>query len=379
MANVSVKNLSEIVRLKTGNIPALKDVSFEIADGEFATILGPSGCGKTRVLRMIAGLENPSAGDILVDNRRVNAVPARDRDIAMIFRDSALYPQMSVYENMAFGLKRRKFDQPEIKKRIRDAASILRIDELLDQEPKLLSAGERRRVAVGRAIVRQPKLFLIEGPGAELEAPLRAELRREIITLHQRLGATMIYATDDPAEAMAMSDRVVVMDGGRVRQNDTPSGVYHRPANLFVAGFVGNPAINLVHGTLKQERDALLFREVEGGTIELPLEGMEGPRVREFVGKGVVLGIRPEAIRTVDRLDGGEHGRRGFPALVEIVESEGATTKMYLQTGAHTIVMSNSGTPMDRQLSGRRMRFQVGMSGLHLFDPGSAERIGSIR
>jgi multiple sugar transport system ATP-binding protein len=377
MANVSVRNLSEITPDKTGDLAALNNVNFEIADGEFATILGPSGCGKTRTLRMIAGLEKCSAGDILVGDRRVNDVPARDRDIAMVFRDPALYPHMSVFENMGFGLKLRKFGDAEIKKRIRDAASILRIDELLERQPKLLSDDERRRVALGRAIVRQPKLFLIEEPGAEIEMQTRSELRKEIIMLHQRLEATMIYATYDSVEAMAMSDRIVVMDRGVVQQNDEPGAVYNTPRNLFVAGFVGSPAMNLVQGILKQDRDTLVFREADGGTIELRLEGMESPGAREFIGKPVVLGVRPEGIQVVERAEGNGRGRTGFPAVVEIVELAGAAAKMYLQTGAHTIVTANLASTLSRQSSGRRMRFHMDVSRVHLFDPASTLRIGT--
>jgi multiple sugar transport system ATP-binding protein len=243
----------------------------------------------------------------------VNDVPPKDRDIAMVFQNYALYPHMSVYDNMAFGLKLRKFPKAEIKKRVQDAAAILGIEELLERKPKALSGGQRQRVAVGRAIVRQPKVFLFDEPLSNLDAKMRVQMRTEITKLHQRLQATMVYVTHDQVEAMTMGDRIVVMNKGVVQQNDTPLTLYNAPVNLFVAGFLGSPPMNIVHGTLKQERDALVFNEMEGGTIQVRLPAAERPAAREFIGKPMLLGIRPEDIEVAQFTKGQENAPASFP------------------------------------------------------------------
>src|SRR5215211_1410965 len=249
MAKVTVKNVYKIYPgEKGGDVTAVDDVSLEIQDREFVVLVGPSGCGKSTTLRMIAGLEEISRGDIFIGDRRVNDVPPKDRDIAMVFQNYALYPHMSVYDNLAFGLKLRKFPKPEIRKRVSDAAAILGIEQLLDRRPKALSGGQRQRVALGRAIVRQPKVFLFDEPLSNLDAKMRVQMRTEITKLHQRLQATMVYVTHDQAEAMTMGDQIVVMRDGRVQQNDTPMNIYQRPANQFVASFVGSPAMNFIRG-----------------------------------------------------------------------------------------------------------------------------------
>jgi multiple sugar transport system ATP-binding protein len=374
MAKVTVKNVYKTYPGEKGrDIPAVTDVSLEIRDREFVVLVGPSGCGKSTTLRMIAGLEEISKGDIFIGDRRVNDVPPKDRDIAMVFQNYALYPHMSVYDNMAFGLKLRKYPKAEIKKRVMDAASILGIEELLERKPKALSGGQRQRVAVGRAIVRQPKVFLFDEPLSNLDAKLRVQMRTEITKLHQRLQATMIYVTHDQVEAMTMGDRIVVMNGGVVQQTDTPLALYNAPANLFVAGFLGSPPMNFINGTLKEEREMLLFSEIQGGTmqIRLPMAGREG--AREWIGRPILLGIRPEDIELA-QFSGSEASKGSFPAIVDIVEPMGAETNLYLQTGAHTVVC-RSQRPLDHREAGHRFQFEINLSKAHVFDPSSGGRV----
>ena len=375
MAKVSIKNVSKVYPgEKRRDVTAVSDVSLEIADREFVVLVGPSGCGKSTVLRMIAGLEEITTGEIFIGDRRVNDVSPKDRDIAMVFQNYALYPHMSVYDNMAFGLKLRKFAKTEIKKRVEDAAGILGIEDLLDRKTKALSGGQRQRVAVGRAIVRQPKVFLFDEPLSNLDAKMRVQMRTEITKLHQRLQATMIYVTHDQVEAMTMGDRIVVMDRGVVQQIDAPLRLYHEPANLFVAGFLGSPPMNFVHGTLKQERDAIVFREKDEGTVEARWPGSARPAAAAFAGQPVVLGIRPEDVELVPVTAGEKPEAGTFPAIVDIVEPMGAETNLYLQTGAHALVCRSQGA-LDHREAGRRMRFTVNPEKAHLFDPVTKERI----
>ncbi len=376
MAKVTLKHVHKIYPAEKGaDVPAVSDVNLEIADREFVVLVGPSGCGKSTTLRMIAGLEEVSRGDIFIGERRVNDVPPKDRDIAMVFQNYALYPHMSVYDNLAFGLKLRKYPKTEIKKRVADAASILGIESLLERKPKALSGGQRQRVAVGRAIVRQPKVFLFDEPLSNLDAKMRVQMRTEITKLHQRLQATMIYVTHDQVEAMTMGDRIVVMNNGLVQQNDTPLKLYHEPANLFVAGFLGSPPMNFLHGTLKDERGAFLFSEMEGGTVKVRLPAADRPRAREFVGKKMLLGIRPEDIEVEGTgASRPETAVAGFPAIVDIVEPMGAETNLYLQTGAHTVVC-RSQRSFDHREAGHRLQFEMDIAKAHLFDPVSTERI----
>ena len=352
----------------------MNDVSLEIADREFVVLVGPSGCGKSTTLRMIAGLEEISRGDVFIGERRVNDVPPKDRDIAMVFQNYALYPHMSVYDNMAFGLKLRKFPKPEIKKRVTDAAAILGIEEFLQRKPKALSGGQRQRVAVGRAIVRQPKVFLFDEPLSNLDAKMRVQMRTEITKLHQRLQATMIYVTHDQIEAMTMGDRIVVMNHGLVQQNDAPLKLYHEPVNLFVAGFLGSPPMNFLQGTLKQSGDAFIFTEMEGGTISVRLPAATRPGAKAFDGQPMVLGIRPEDIEVAQFDKSREETAAGFPAIVDIVEPMGAETNLYLQTGAHTVVC-RSQRALDHREAGHRMQFELNVEKAHLFDPVSTLRI----
>jgi len=376
MAKVSLKNVSKIYpRENGGEINAIKDLSLEIADREFVVLAGSPGCGKSTVLRMIVGLEEISKGDIYIGEKRVNGVAPKDRDIAMVFQNYALYPHMSVYDNLSFGLKLRKFSQPEIKKRVVDAASILGIESLLDYKPIALSGAQRQRAAVGRALVRQPKVYLFDEPLFNLDPKLRVQMRAEIIKLHQRLQATMIYVTHDQIEAMTMGDRIAVMNDGRVQQIDVALVLYNEPVNLFVAGFLGSPPMNFISGKLKEDGDKLRFHEDEGGTIEVAFAAADRPAAREFVGQNIILGIRPENldVSTLSRKES-KAAATGFPAIIDIVEPVGAETDLYLQTGAHTLVC-HSQSAFDRKDAGRRLQFEVNLAKAHLFDPVSTVRL----
>ena len=373
MAKVTVQNIYKIYPGDKGrDVTAVTDVSLEIQDKEFVVLVGPSGCGKSTTLRMIAGLEEISKGDIYIGDRRVNDVPPKDRDIAMVFQNYALYPHMSVYDNMAFGLKLRKYPKAEIKKRVVDAAGILGIEELLERRPKALSGGQRQRVAVGRAIVRQPKVFLFDEPLSNLDAKMRVQMRTEITKLHQRLQATMIYVTHDQIEAMTMGDRIVVMNNGVVQQTDTPLKLYNEPANLFVAGFLGSPPMNFINGTLKQERDVFVFSEIQGGSIQVRLPAQARPGAANLLDRPVLLGIRPEDIELA-QFSGSEAATGSFPAIVDIVEPMGAETNLYLQTGAHTVVC-RSQRALDHREAGHRLQFEMSLNKAHLFDPASGRR-----
>ena len=376
MAKVSLKNVSKIYPgEKGGETNAVKDLSLEVADREFVVLVGPSGCGKSTTLRMIAGLEEISKGDICIGEKRVNGVAPKDRDVTMVFHNYALYPHMSVYDNLAFGLKLRKFSKSEIKKRVVDAASVLGIESLLDRKPKALSGVQQQRVAVGRAIVRQPKVFLFDEPLFNLDPKMRVQMRTEIIRLHQRLQITMIYATCDHVEATTMGDRIAVMNEGCVRQVDAPLVLYNEPVNLFVAGFLGFPPMNFISGTLKEGGDKIRFREDEGGAIEVAFSAADRSAAREFVGQNIILGIRPEDINvaTLSRKEGKAAGT-GFPAIVDIVEPVGAETNLYLQTGAHTLVC-HAQSAFDRGDAGRRLQFEMNLAKAHLFDPVSTVRL----
>lgn len=372
MAKVTLSHLSKTYSGgKSAPVLAVDDLNLEVADREFVVLVGPSGCGKSTTLRMIAGLEKCSSGDILIGDMRVNDVPPRDRDIAMVFQNYALYPHMTVFDNMAFGLKLRRYPKPEIKKRVQDAAGILGIGELLDRKPNALSGGQRQRVAVGRAIVRQPKVFLFDEPLSNLDAKLRVQMRAEITKLHQRLQATMIYVTHDQTEAMTLGDRIVVMNQGRIQQDDTPLKLYREPDNIFVAGFLGSPPMNFISGTLKAERAGLVFQESGDGTIRARFAEGQSSAALAYAGRQVVLGLRPESISVLSQPSGNEEG---FPAIIDLVEPMGAETNLYLQTGAHTVVCRSS-MQFDHGEAGRRRRFGLELAQAHLFDPETTRRI----
>jgi multiple sugar transport system ATP-binding protein len=328
MASVSLRNVKKTYE---GGVVAVHSFNLEIKDKEFVVLVGPSGCGKSTTLRMIAGLEEVTEGDIAIDGKIVNDVPPKDRDIAMVFQNYALYPHMTVYENMAFGLKLRKFPKEEIRQRVREAAGVLAIEELLERKPKALSGGQRQRVALGRAIVRKPKVFLFDEPLSNLDAKLRVQMRTEISKLHQRLGATMIYVTHDQTEAMTMGDKIVLMKDGVVQQIDTPLDIYNHPSNRFVAGFIGSPSMNFFRGTLTKGK-RLHFKEQSGG-VELAVSEKDQKRLTKFSGREIVLGLRPEHLR-----ESGHNGKGGTKTsvLVSVVEPMGNEFYVYFHTGDET-------------------------------------------
>jgi len=371
MAKVTLKNIYKIYPGDKGkDVTAVEDFNLDIEDREFVVFVGPSGCGKSTTLRMIAGLEEISKGDVFIGDKRVNDVPPKDRDIAMVFQNYALYPHMSVYDNMAFGLKLRKYPKAEIQKRVNEAAAILGIETYLDRKPKALSGGQRQRVAVGRAIVRQPKVFLFDEPLSNLDAKMRVQMRTEITKLHQRLQATMIYVTHDQIEAMTMGTRIVVMKDGLIQQVDTPLKIYGEPVNLFVAGFLGSPPMNFLKGTLGGKEGAITFKEMQGGAISLKLGDRKA--AVPFIGKEIVLGVRPEFCDLVP--PGKAPSDNSFQAVVDIVEPMGAETYFYLQTGAHTVI-SRSHANVDQREAGHRLQFEIDADKVHIFDPVSTLRV----
>ncbi len=355
--------LEHVDKVYAGNVKAVDDFNLEIRDGEFVVLVGPSGCGKSTTLRMVAGLEEITAGTIRIGDRVVNEVPPKDRDIAMVFQNYALYPHMTVRENMAFGLKLRKFPKQEIDSRVQEAASILGLGELLERRPKALSGGQRQRVAVGRAIVRKPAVFLFDEPLSNLDAKMRVQMRVEISRLHQQLGTTMIYVTHDQVEAMTMGQRIVVMKDGVVQQVDNPIQMYDRPVNKFVAGFIGTPQMNFFDGQIRTAGGGLVFEGAGGLCVPVPEE--QKPAVAAYGGKPIILGLRPEDIgsASAEQLAGAPHIR----ALVEVVEPMGSESYVHFRIG---------GTPFVSRVDAHR-KFPIGqlaepavfISRAHFFEP----------
>jgi len=318
--------LDSVKKIYPGGVVAVREFNLEVADQEFLVLLGPSGCGKSTTLRMIAGLEEITEGTISIDTRVVNNVAPKDRDIAMVFQNYALYPHMSVFENMAFGLKLRHTPREEILSRVRDTAAILGIEELLDRRPRALSGGQRQRVAVGRAIVRRPKVFLFDEPLSNLDAKLRVEMRKELNHLHHQLSATMIYVTHDQIEAMTLGERIVVQKDGIIQQVGAPLEVYDHPLNKFVAGFIGTPPMNFMRGRLEKDGESVLFTDDER---RIPVEREAASKLAPYVGQDVFLGIRPEDIRNCAYYaEAGAEGR--FHVKVELVEPLGDESLVYL-------------------------------------------------
>ena len=334
MARVALRNIRKLYPGVAR--PAVDDVSLEIADREFVVLVGPSGCGKSTTLRMIAGLEEASGGDIFIGERRVNDLPPKDRDIAMVFQNYALYPHMTVYRNMAFGLLLRKYPKAEIDRRVRQAAEILGLTEYLDRRPKALSGGQRQRVAVGRAIVRQPRVFLFDEPLSNLDAKMRVQMRAEISRLHRQLEATMVYVTHDQVEAMTLGQRIVVMSGGKVQQVGPPLEIYQRPANRFVAGFIGSPPMNFIEGELLDEAGQLLFQE-SGGPLRFPVDPAHRAALEQSGARRVTLGLRPEDFRQADSAPADPARWREAAGNVESVEMMGSEVYVYLTTGRHAL------------------------------------------
>ncbi|MGQ9746334.1 MAG: ABC transporter ATP-binding protein [Candidatus Caldatribacteriaceae bacterium] len=363
-------NLKGVVK-RFGEVVAVNKVTLDIPDQEFVVLVGPSGCGKTTTLRMIAGLEEIDEGEIYIGDTLVNDVPPKDRDIAMVFQNYALYPHMDVYNNMAFGLKLRKFPKDEIDRRVKEAAEILGIQELLHRKPKQLSGGQRQRVAVGRAIVRHPKVFLFDEPLSNLDAKLRVQMRAELAKLHDHLKTTMIYVTHDQVEAMTMGDRIVVMKDGIVQQVGTPLELYNQPTNKFVAGFIGTPSMNFLDVTLKKDGDALVL---DGISFKIKVPAEYRTALEPYVNKEFTFGIRPQDIYdlAVSRDMLKDNGNI-IEAVVDVVEPLGSEQIIYLTSGPHTIV-----AVLDMQTHtevGEIMKTVVDTSKMHVFDVNTEKAI----
>jgi len=357
MATVELKNVKKVYE---GGVLAVDNCSITISDKEFVVLVGPSGCGKSTTLRMIAGLEEITAGELYIDGKMMNDVAPKDRDIAMVFQNYALYPHMTVYENMAFGLKIRKFPKKEINERVHEAAQILDIEELLDRKPKALSGGQRQRVAVGRAIVRKPKVFLFDEPLSNLDAKLRVQMRAEISALHHRLQATMIYVTHDQVEAMTMGDRIVVLKDGLIQQIGTPLGLYNKPVNRFVAGFIGSPAMNIMKSTIRQQNGKLVADE---GDFAIELDARLTEVMRPHLGKDVLIGIRPEDLVVMDKAIAGQ----SVTAKVEVVEPLGSEILLYVSTTQHESVIVRIPPHFEFRV-GDTAHFKPALDKVHFFD-----------
>jgi len=346
-------------------------LQLEVQDREFVVLAGPRGCGSSAIVRAIAGLDETSA-EISIGERSLKGIAPKDRDVAFVSQDYVPYPGLSVYENIASALRPGKFAAVERKKRVESVAGILGLQGLLDRMPDALSAEECQWVALARAMVRQPKVFLFDQPFLNLDRDAAQRGRAELKKLQQRLPATIIYGTHDPVDAVAMGDRLLVLDGGILQQEGSPSAVYHTPENLFVAGFVGFPPMNLIRGTLKQDRGTVMFSEEGDGTIKIGLPKDRFPRAQELAGSQVVLGVRPEEISLAPA--GAERSQTGFRALVETIETSGAEAHMYLQTGAHVLVCRSPIAGAQRE-AGHRVQLEINLARAHLFDPESGRRI----
>jgi len=355
----------EHVWKKFGDFTALNDLNIAVEDKEFLVLVGPSGCGKTTALRCLAGLEEVSQGRVMIGERTVNDVAPKDRDIAMVFQSYALYPHMTVFDNMAFGLKLRKVPKNEIKRRVEEAAQILGIEQLLKRKPRELSGGQRQRVAVGRAIVREPKVFLFDEPLSNLDAKLRVQTRAEISKLHQRLQTTFIYVTHDQTEAMTMATRIAVMNKGILQQLESPQNLYDRPANLFVAGFIGSPAMNFFPAHLRKD-DSTLYVELGDNTLKIP-ESRTATYL-PYAGKDVIFGIRPEDIHNPSFVRPGIHAEP-VEAQVDVTELMGNEIFLYLVSGKNNFVARVD--PRTRFSIGDRVQIVFDMDNFHIFDPSS--------
>jgi multiple sugar transport system ATP-binding protein len=379
MASVTLEGIRKIYQGSTPHV-AVHGVDLDIADGEFVVLVGPSGCGKSTTLRMIAGLESISAGKLSIDGRNVNDVPPKDRDIAMVFQSYALYPHMTVRDNLGFALKLRGTPKSEIDKRVTQAAAILGITDFLDRTPRQLSGGQRQRVALGRAIVREPKVFLFDEPLSNLDAQLRVQMRREIARLHEELKATMIYVTHDQVEAMTLGDRIVVMSKGHVQQIDTPMNLYDHPVNRFVAGFIGSPGMNFIDGTLTSGEGMQFVADGNAFTLDLPDALIA--RLDGLTNTPVTLGIRPEDVSVAPEsgppLFTGEsaivHPPVTAPARLDLVEALGNEAFVYATVGTHTVTARVAPRPFPAHGEPITLAFDLAKS--HFFDRSSGERVG---
>ncbi len=356
MASVGLRKL----RKYYGELEVVHGIDLDIAHNEFVALVGPSGCGKSTTLRMIAGLEDISGGEILIDGEVVNELAPKDRDIAMVFQDYALYPHMSVYENMSFGLTVQKIPKTEIAQRVRDAAQILNIADLLQRKPRQLSGGQRQRVAMGRAIVRRPKVFLFDEPLSNLDAKLRVQMRTEIKRLHQRVATTVVYVTHDQVEAMTLADKIVVMRGGVIEQAGTPDQVYNHPASMFVAGFIGSPTMNFLRGRVADDARSVLLHDKSGG-VSLPLLEAQRLRYGMAAGREVIAGIRPEHFAPADA------GAAHLVAQVDVVEPLGSDTLVFLKFGDGELVARVP--PATAAVPGQSIALRIDAGQLQCFDP----------
>ena len=362
---MSSLNLKGITKKYAGGVTAVSDFNLDIADKEFIVLVGPSGCGKSTTLRMIAGLEDISEGELYIDDKIVNEVAPKDRDIAMVFQNYALYPHMSVYDNMAFGLKLKKMPKDEIKKRVEEAARILDIAHLLDRKPKALSGGQRQRVALGRAIVREPKVFLMDEPLSNLDAKLRGQMRAEISKLHKRLATTFIYVTHDQIEAMTMGSRIVVMKDGFIQQIDSPQALYDHPVNMFVAGFIGSPPMNFLEAEIIKDGAFGYSIKVGEDVLEIPEEQIKKFNAEEYVGKKVMFGIRPEDIYDLEN-DIDVTPNCKLHAHVEIAELMGAETHLHVTVNGARFIARVS--PKNKNKQGDDLDLYLNGNKIYLFD-----------
>jgi multiple sugar transport system ATP-binding protein len=365
MASVTYKNVVK----KFGDATAVDNVSFHVEDKEFLVLVGPSGCGKTTALRLLAGLEDVTSGEVLIGDRVVNEIAPKDRDIAMVFQSYALYPHLSVFENMAFGLRLKKTPKDEINRRVNQAAEVLGITELLQRKPRQLSGGQRQRVAVGRAIVREPKVFLFDEPLSNLDAKLRVQMRAEISKLHNRLKTTFIYVTHDQVEAMTMATRIAVINKGKLQQIDTPQNLYDHPNNLFVAGFIGSPAMNFFPAHLRKENDRFIV-DSDGFKVTLPVDQAKG--FEPYAGREIVFGIRPENIHDVHFTPPNIHGEK-IDIKVDVTELMGNEIFLYLVNGKSIFVARVD--PRSKLRVGEQAQVVFDMDNFHIFDAQTEQAI----
>jgi multiple sugar transport system ATP-binding protein len=359
MADVALRNVVK----RYDDIEAVRGINLDILNNEFVVLVGPSGCGKSTTLRMIAGLEELTSGDIYIGGEIVNDLPPKDRDIAMVFQNYALYPHMTVFENMSFGLKLRKFPKDEIRRRVDHAARILDITELLDRRPKALSGGQRQRVAMGRAIVRNPKVFLFDEPLSNLDAKLRVQMRTEIKRVHQKVKTTTVYVTHDQVEAMTLADRVVVMNDGRIEQIGPPHELYHSPRTRFVAGFIGSPAMNFMPCRLEKNGAGLVLNIADG--LSFPVPANRAGRYGAVVGKPMIFGLRPEHI--TELRGGGESDKSEFTVNLDVVEPMGMETMVFFRLNGTEIC--GRVEPTSAKGPGEPMRLRANLNHMHLIDP----------
>ena len=370
MAEVTLTNVWKIY---AGDVAAVRDVTFTVRDGEFLVLVGPSGCGKSTTLRMIAGLEEISKGQVAIGGRVINDVPPKDRDIAMVFQNYALYPHMTVRDNMAFGLKLRKFPRAEIAKRVDNAAQILGLEPYLDRLPKALSGGQRQRVAMGRAIVRDPAVFLFDEPLSNLDAKMRVEMRKEILQLHKRLGSTMVYVTHDQVEAMTLGDRICIMHDGIIEQLGTPEEVFYSPANLFVARFIGTPPMNIIEGALRKESGKFIF---DAAPLRAHLPAAWNEKIAPLENNPVGLGFRPRAFTVLPAnvpAPDASHDTPVFTGELDVAEMLGEELLLHLNAGKNRFIVSCD--PHAHPAPGQSIRVLPNFAKAHLFDMASGKNV----